>query len=105
MRCQGKIKRQIVYEESRLEEMGMENLGMMHQIVKILPEGLKAHPNYKNYFFKYGAYAFTIDKSRCKHLCKLFINGFAAGLKEYLNEAHQLYHALIIKKKVYLGYN
>ena len=52
--------------------MAMENLGIMNQVVKILPEELTTHPNYKNYFLKYGAYAFTIDKSRCEHLHNIF---------------------------------
>ena len=52
IRSPGKSKRQTAYDESRLEDMAMDNLQMMNQVVKILPEELTTHPNYKNYSFE-----------------------------------------------------
>ena len=81
IRIQGKLKRQTAYEESRLEERAKDNLQMMNQLVKILPEELTTHPNYKNYFLKYGAYAFSMDRTKCKYLCNIFLTDLQQASK------------------------
>ena len=82
-----------------------DNLKMMNNVIKILPEELTKHSNYRNYLLKYGAYTFLIDQLKCKHLPNIFIDGFSAGLKEYPDDTHKYYHSLIINKIVYPGYN
>ncbi len=88
-----------------LEEMENDNLQMMNNVVKILPKELAERPNYRYYLLKYKAYTFFMDQSKCKHLCKIFNDGFVAGLKEYYNDTHKYHHSLIIRKKVYPEYD
>ena len=61
--------------------------------------------NFKNYFHEYGAYQFSIDQLKCETLHGIFKVAFTKSWETYPNKENKLYHTLIIKDKIHLGYD
>ena len=55
-----------------LEKQVKTNQEVMYQTIKILPIELASDLNFVNYFYKFGAYMFIMDQTRCDELQNTF---------------------------------
>ena len=89
-----------------MEKLAENNIEILHPAIKILPIELTRDLNLKNYFYKFGAYPFIMDQTKCTTLHIIFKKkGLKDGLEKYSIEENKLHRALTINGKIYLGYD